>query len=464
MHARHRDTTDPLVRRERRRLVSRLARSRRAHARASRSIPGGVCSAAHAGGDAPILIERGRGARVWDLDGNEYVDMHAGYGSMVAGHAHPAIARAVGPTLSSGTCFGAPSPHAMPVAEELRSRFGLPLWRFTNSGTEATMAAVRIARAFTGRSVLLKVEGAYHGHHDGALVSVTPAADEAGDAAAPRSVPVGDGIPETVTRLTRVVSFNDVAALRSLFLELRGQIAGVIVELPLLNPTMVLPDAAFLDALSKVRTEHGALLILDEVKTGLVVARGGASELYGISPDLVTLAKALGGGLPCGAVGGRKEVMEIVAGGCVGVYGTFNGNPAAMAAARASMSEILTPAAYERLARMGSSVAAAFDAIIARYELSAVATVVGAKGALAMLPERPRSYRDWLRRDRALSELFWLYQLNRGVYLSPAPSTKWTLTVAHEQADIDRFVANFHELARELQQASVWSRRCAGAE
>jgi glutamate-1-semialdehyde 2,1-aminomutase len=430
------------VRRETGLLRSRTAGSARAFESAARSIAGGVCSTTHAGAPAPIHLVRGKGTRVWDVDDREYLDLHAGHGSLVVGHAHPAVVRAIKSSAECGLCFAAPSPSATPVAEELRERFRLPLWRFTNSGTEATMAAVRVARAVTSRDVVVKFEGAYHGHHDAALVSVSPTREEAGRRSRPRSVAASGGLPASGVALTRSVPYNDVDGLVRVFADAGADIACVIVEVPLLNPTLIFPDIAFLNAIERLCREHGALLILDEVKTGVVLARGGSRELYSLDPDLIALGKSLAGGLPCGAIGGRVEIMEEVARGAVPMNGTFNGNPVTTAVMRTVL-QLLDDEAYERLSYLGARACRALQAIIDSSGIPAAVASIGPRGCITMTAGAPRDYRDWLDRDRVMTELFWLHQVNRGVYPSPTPTGKWMFTLAHSELDVDTFVANF---------------------
>src|SRR5689334_3365552 len=241
-------------------------------------------------------MSHGAGSKVYDVDGTEYVDMHGGYGAAIAGHAHPAIVAAVSDRVRRGTHFAQPTEDAIWIAGELARRFDLPLWRFANSGTEATMDAVHLARALTGRDVIIKVEGCYHGHHDSVQVSVLPEADEVGPADRPARVPASTGIPLAVVDLVEVVPFNDLGAVERVLVERRGEIAGMILEPVMMNAGIITPEPGYLDGLRELLHRHGALLAYDEVKTGLTVGPGGASAAYGVAPDLMALAKAIGGG------------------------------------------------------------------------------------------------------------------------------------------------------------------------
>ncbi len=400
----------------------------------------------------PIFVERGRGSRVWDVDGNEYVDFHNGFGVMVVGHAHPKIVEAVRHQVERGTHFAQPVEDAVVVARELARRFQQPKWRFTNSGTESTLDAVRVARGFTGRDRLIKIEASYHGHHDALMVSVEPPADRMGDPGHPASVPQSDGIPAAVVELTHVVPFNDVAALEGVFTEHEGEVAAVIVEPAMMNVGIVLPDPGYLDHVKDVAHRHGALLIFDEVKTGVTIAPGGATDRFGVTPDLIALAKAIGGGLPCGALGGRDDVMDVIEQKRVAQMGTFNGNPLTMAAARATLLEILDGGAYAHFDALAETLQGGLDETIARHELPFHVTTLAARGGVTYRAARVRNYRDYLEIDRSFAYLSWLYQSNRGVLMAPGAEENWTLSVQHSAEDAQRYVENFAEMARDLRR------------
>src|ERR1700681_3596316 len=285
-------------------------RSRRTHSRelwkeALEFIPRGVPSSFQDTPPQPVFIDHGQGSKVWDVDGNEYVDFHNGFGVMVVGHAHPVVVKAISERAALGTHFAQPVADDAVGAEELARRFKQPQWRFTNSGTESTLDAVRLARGFTGRDRLIKIEASYHGHHDALLVSVEPSPDLMGPADAPVSVSYSAGTPQAVVDLVTVVPFNDLEVLERTLDRHRGEVAAIIVEPVMMNIGIVLPQEGYLAGVRDLAHRHGALLIFDEVKTGVTIAAGGATERFGVTPDLVALAKAIGGGLPCGAVGGR---------------------------------------------------------------------------------------------------------------------------------------------------------------
>ncbi|MDR9451114.1 MAG: aminotransferase class III-fold pyridoxal phosphate-dependent enzyme, partial [Acidimicrobiia bacterium] len=278
-------------------LSDRTPRSKEVYQRAKQVMPAGVPSSFQDQPPHPIYVTGGSGSKVFDVDGNEYIDFHNGFGVMVVGHAHPAEAAAITRVAGLGTHFAAPNETSVRVAEELSRRFRLPKVRFCNSGTEATMDAIHLARGFTGKDCIVKIEGTYHGHHDAVMVSVKPPADKLGPVDSPASNPFSKGIPLAETNLTLVIPFNDADALERL-LSARDDIAGVIVEPIMLNIGVVMPKPGYLDALREITTRHGVVLIFDEVKTGITIAPGGAVEYFGVVPDIVCLAKAIGGGVP----------------------------------------------------------------------------------------------------------------------------------------------------------------------
>jgi len=443
-----------LTEREIERLDASTQRSKRMFERARAVMPLGVPSSYHAREPWPIYLERGKGAVVWDVDGRQMFDFHNGFGSMLQGHAHPAVTRAVEERLPQGTHFAAPTEDVIAVAEELARRFGLPKWRMVNSGTEATMDAIRIARAKTGRDTVLKILGSYHGHHDAVMISIGLSLGDIGDREAPPSKPYGAGIPAATIELTKVVPFNDAELLERRIQQLDAEgskPACLILEPILMNIGVVMPEPGYLEAVREITKRHGVVLIFDEVKTGLVVAAGGATERFGVTPDLVTLAKTLGAGFPSGAIGGTDDAMSVVEDGSVYQVGTFNGNPIVMAAARASLEEVLTPDGYAHLERMGDRILAGCQTVVDRYGLPAYSVGIGAKGCVTFSPARIVDYETFKEnQDVELTELAWLYNLNRGIFMTPGREEEWTLSVAHDEEAIDTFVAVYAELAGEL--------------
>jgi len=437
-----------LIAEQERAFLAGQTRSAQLFAEARTVLAGGGTSSWQIARPQMIWLSHGAGSKMIDADGRSYVDMHGGYGVGVAGHGHPAIVEAVAGRVPRGTHFAQPTPDAIAVATELARRWGLPLWRFGNSGTEATMDAVHLMRAITGRDRILKVEGCYHGHHDSVMVSVANEIDEIGPATRPTSAPAGTGIPAALTELTTIVGFNDLDAIERAFAEHAGGVAGMIVEPMMMNAGIIPPDDGYLAGLREVVHAHGALLTFDEVKTGVTTAAGGVTELSGVTPDIVTLAKAMGGGVPCGAIGGTAEVMAYVADGRYEQVGTFNGNPLTMAAARAMLTEVTTPDAYEHLNALRDQLVAGAQETIDRYGLPAYPLGFGAKGSVTFAPARVRHYRDFMRIDDQLSHLHWLFQINNGVFLPPwGKAEQWTLSVQHSHDDAELFLSNFEAFA-----------------
>ena len=445
---------EELTKREQETLDSRTTNSGEMFERARRTLSGGVASSYQVREPWPIYLEKGHGAKVWDVDGNEMVDFHNGFGSMVQGHAHPAIVAAVQRQVARGTHFAAPVEDAIVVSEELVRRFGLPQWRYVNSGSEATMDAIRIARAFTGRDTIIKIFGSYHGHHDYVMVSISVPYENIGDPDNYASLPYGAGIPKAAAELTIAVPFNNAGAMERrierLFDEGRPP-ACVIMEPAMMNLGVVLPEPGYLEAVREITRRHGVVLIFDEVKTGLCVAPGGATEKFGVLPDMVTMAKALGGGLPSGAIGGSAEVMEVVNNGAVYQVGTYNGNPLTMAAARASLEQVLTPEAYVHLDMLNDRLMAGCDAVLEKYDLPGYTVGISSKGCVTFSPAKITDYASFqANHDGELTDLAWLYMMNRGVFMTPGREEEWTLSVAHSVEDADTYIAAFEEMAHDL--------------
>ena len=309
------------------------------------------------------------------------------------------------------------------------------------------MDAIHLMRAITGRDLIIKFEGAYHGHHDAAMVSVWNEED-LGPEDRPRSLAAGGGIPQAMVDLTLVATFNDLTLVEQLFAEHPGQIAGVIVEPILQNCGVLVPDDEFLPGLREITRRHDALLTFDEVKTGLTVGRGGATKRFGVQPDIVCLAKSLGGGLPISAIGGTEQVMGAISDGTYEQVGTFNGNPLSLAAARAMLTEIMVPETYAHLERLQERMRVGAEDVIARHHLTAHVATAGAKGSVIYSAEPMRTYRDFLRIDGRYAVAAWLYQFNRGVFLPPwAKGEQWLISVQHSEADIDRYLETLDDFA-----------------
>lgn len=442
---------DELIEKGERLFVERQPRSAELTARARRSLAGGVTSNWQIAWPQTVWMSHGKGAKIFDADGDEYVDMHGGYGVGILGHGHPHLQRTLAERISYGTHFAQPTEDAIVVADDLARRFGLPLWRFNNSGTEATMDAVHLMRALTGRDLIVKIEGCYHGHHDSVMVSVYNSADEIGPVDRPHNPPSGTGLPDAITGLTLVVPFNNIEVLERLFAERADAIAGVILEPIMMNAGIIPPEENYLERVCDLVHEHGALVTFDEVKTGVTTSPGGATAMFGVTPDIITLAKAIGGGVPCGAIGGTRDVMSAIVDGRYEQVGTFNGNPLTMRAARVTLTEILDESAYAHLGDLRDRMVKGSQEVIDRYELPAYPVAFGAKGCITFSVNPVRNYRDFLAVDERFSHLHWLVQHNGGVFLPPwGKSEQWMLSVQHTIDDVDRFLDNFESFAKDL--------------
>ena len=445
------ERVEALIKEGERRFVERQPESARLLTQARDSLAGGVTSSWQIAWPQPIWVSHGKGSKVFDADGTEYVDLHGGYGVNVVGHGHPDVAEAIAARASKGTHFAQPTEDAIAVAEELKRRFGMPLWRFANSGTEATMDAVHLMRAISKRDLIVKIEGCYHGHHDSVMVSVANEGDEIGSPDSPLSPAAGSGLPRAIVQLTLIAPYNDIEAMERIFAAKGDEIAGVIIEPIMMNAGIIPPVDGYLEAVRDLAHQHGALLAFDEVKTGVTIAAGGATERLGIRPDIICLAKAIGGGVPCGAIGGTQEVMSFIAEGGYEQVGTFNGNPLTMAAALATLTTVLTGEAYNHLERMSKQMVDGAASIIEKYELPAYPIGLGAKGSVTFSPKRVRNYRDFLAIEERFSHAHWLFQHNGGVFLPPwGKAEQWMLSVQHTEEDAALFLDNFEEFARAL--------------
>jgi glutamate-1-semialdehyde 2,1-aminomutase len=370
-----------------------------------------------------------------DLDGHEYVDLTLGYGALFTGHSHPALRREVAAQLARGTLFVSPCEDNALVAEALAARFGLPEWRFTNSGTEATMDAIRVARGITGRSRIVKVEGAYHGHHDAVLVSTKPPRDLAGPSGAPTPVPSSEGLTAGILDDTMVVPFNDLDALERVLAP--RDAACFIVEPVMENIGICLPDPGYLAAVRELTRRSGTLLLFDEVKTGITAGWHGGSGCYGVTPDLIAVGKSIGGGLPLGAFGGSSECMDAVTGCRVLHAGTYNGNPLCMSAARAVLCDICTPEETSRVIARNTEFAAVCQSALSARGMPAHIVRCGAKGCVTWSTTRVRNYRDYLATDFDVAFAQWIWGVNRGILLPPGLDEQWLVSVAHTEEDLE---------------------------
>ncbi len=428
--------------------TKRTTKSQAANKRAWDSLPSGVASSFQYYDPHPVVADRAAGSHLWDLDGNEYVDFNMGYGALFSGHSHPIMAKALHEQIDRGTLFVTPCESNADVAENLKARFGMELVRFTNSGTEATHDAIRAARAFTGRDRIVKVEGGYHGHHDEVMISMKPAIDMAGPAHAPYSVPATKGIPTSLLAEVSVVPYNDPGALEAVLA--KGDVAAFIVEPAMQNIGIVLPRPGYLQAVREITRKYGTMLIFDEVKTGITAGWGGATGHFGVQPDLICLAKSIGGGLPIGAFGGRADIMALITEGKVLHLGTFNGNPLVSAAALAVLRDICTKDAIADAIAKNASMVARIGAIVKEYELGAHTVQLGAKGCVTHRRNVVRNYREYKESDFDVAYAHWIFGVNNGILLPPGLDEQWLVSMLHTQADLDHHVEVFRSFAQAL--------------
>jgi glutamate-1-semialdehyde 2,1-aminomutase len=434
--------------RELQRYSDRTTASQAANARARRVLPLGVPSSFQAYDPYPIVVRRSEGAFMEDVDGHRYVDFDMGFGALFAGHGHPLVRAAVDRQLDNGTLFVTPCEMNAEVAELLGERYGLPMWRFTNSGTEATMDAIRVARGVTGRDKIVKVEGGYHGHHDEVMISMKPPLDKAGPADAPIPVPATAGVTQAVLGDTIVIPYNDADALERVLAD--NDVACFIVEPVMENIGICLPQPGYLQRVREITQRHGTLLIFDEVKTGITAGWGGATGALGVTPDLVALAKSIGGGFPVGAFGGKAEYMDTITQGKVIHLGTYNGNPLVMAATRAVLTEVCTPEATDGVIALNAKLLDACNGIIANAGLPAHTVQFGAKGCITWAVEPIRNYRDYKATDFDLAFAQWIHGINRGVLLPPGLDEQWLISMMHTESEAMHYADVFGEFVAEL--------------
>lgn len=416
--------------------------------RASRIIPGGVNSPVRAfravGGD-PFFVERGEGCHLWDVDGNQYIDYVLSWGPLILGHSHPAVLEAIVEAARSGTSFGAPTLAEVELAELVRDFFpSMEMLRFVSSGTEATMSAVRVARGFTGRDLILKFEGCYHGHGDSFLV-------RAGSGVATLGLPNSPGVPAELSKLTLTAPFNDLDTVAEIFRIHAGAIAGVILEPVVGNGGFIPPEPGFLEGLRRITRADESLLIFDEVMTGFRVARGGAQERFSIEPDLTTLGKVIGGGLPVGAYGGRRDIMEQVAPlGPIYQAGTLSGNPLAMAAGLAQLRTLDDLNPYAELEKRTARLVDGLVSLMREAGFPAVGGSLGSMWGIFFGDEPVRSFADAQRSDVARFRSFFHQSLRRGVFFAPSAFEAGFTSTAHDEGVIDETLNRVADAVRAL--------------
>ena len=419
------------------------AKSEQLFEQAQKYIPGGVNSPVRsfrAVGGTPAFLARGQGSRVWDVDGNEYIDYLGSWGPLVLGHAHPAVVDAVKDAAEKGTSFGAPVENEVMLATLICQALpSVEMVRLVNSGTEACMSAIRLARAFTGRNKVIKFAGCYHGHADGLLV-------KAGSGAMTHGIPTSAGVPESYASETLVAEYNELSTVEAAFAAFPTDIAAIIVEPVAGNMGVVPPAAGFLEGLRRLTADNGALLIFDEVITGFRISYGGAQGLFGVRPDITCLGKIIGGGLPVGAYGGRREIMERVAPlGDMYQAGTLSGNPLAVAAGVAALNELQKPDAYSRLDSMAQRLTEGLRQVFNRAEVPSTINRVGSMFTGFFNPGPVETLAQVEQSDVSAYGRYFHAMLDGGVYLAPSQFEAGFISLAHTEDDIDRTIAAAEE-------------------
>lgn len=422
-----------------------MSKSAQLYKQAQKKIPGGVNSPVRAWkavGGKPKFISRGRGSHITDADKNKYIDFVSSWGPLILGHAHPTILRGLARAARRGTTFGAPTESELKLAEMVSRLIpSIQKMRLVSSGTEAAMSAIRLARAYTSRSKIIKFDGCYHGHSDGLLV-------RAGSGVASLGLPDSPGVPRGIASETLVASFNDQASVETLFNRYANHIAAIIIEPVCGNMGVIPPAPGFLGSLREITRRHRALLIFDEVITGFRVSLGGAQELYQLEPDLTCLGKILGGGLPLAAFGGKKKIMDLLAPeGPVYQAGTLSGNPIAVAAGLTTLSLLSRRGTYEALEKRGQDLQDGFQQVLRKYHICGTINRIGSMMSLFFGIQKVRNVDDARKCDRELFAKFFHGMLKRGIYLPPSPFEAAFLSLAHTPKDIGRAVRAFDDWA-----------------
>ncbi|WP_101295774.1 aspartate aminotransferase family protein [Halegenticoccus soli] len=432
--------------------VERTPTSERLHRETRAHVPAGVASTFRNWDPHPLFVERASGVHLYDVDGNAYLDFALNNGAAMVGHAHPAVNEAVADQLGDGTLYCHPHELLSEAAVEIKRRWDpIDLVRFTNSGTDSTMHAIRVARAYSGRDKILKIEGSYHGVHDYVLISKSTPEGKWGHPKRPAKLVESAGVPEQVAETVEVAPFNDLEAVESILREHRNEIGAVIVEPIVMNVAVTQPRERFLHGLRELCDEYGLVYIFDEVKTGAKVAPGGAAEYYGVEPDLVAMAKSIGGNFPVGAFGGSEEIMRTIEDDAAH-FGTYNGNPLVLRALVTVLRDVLTDEAYERAYALGDALAQGYEDVMEDAGLVGHVDQVTTQGTAVFTDHEIRNYRDFQTHvDPDLQENYFFGMLNRGVMAQPhGIAQQWTISVQHDRAYVDEHLEAFKDLAPRL--------------
>jgi len=433
--------------------TARTSKSKKLWENAAKVIPGGVGSTVRYFKPYPFFISKAKGSKVWDVDGNEYIDFIMGYGVNITGHAHPTIVEAVKEQIEKGSMYTMPHEKTALYVKELLRRFPMmDMFQLANTGTEATMHAIRVARAYTGKDKIVKIEGTYHGQHDYVYVSIHPPLAQTGPKWAPTPVIESEGIPADTAKNTLITPYNDVEAMENLFKKHEGEIAAVIMEPIMLNCGVILPKPGYLKDVRKLTQEHNIVLIFDEVKTGCRVAPGGASELYNLEPDMITLAKAIGGGLPLAAFGGKREIMESIGPlGRTSHGGTYCANPLSISAGLACLTKVMTNKMHKHITNLGEKLNKGVRDMIEDTGVTAWLNGIGPVGYIFFTETPPIDFRTATVNDLDKTWEYWFNMVNNGILpWGPLQFEEWYVSVPHTKEDIAKTIETSGEALRKL--------------
>ena len=430
----------------------RTPRSRELYDETNQHVPAGVSSTFREWFPHPLYVDRAKGVHLHDVDGNQYLDFGMNNGAGLSGHAHPAITTAIVDQAEKGTLYTKPSKLLPEAAREIKHRWDtIEKVRFTNSGTESTMHAIRVARAHSGKDKILKIEGSYHGVHDYVLVSKSASREKLGHAKRPSKVVESTGVPDAIRETVEVGPWNDLDAIENILQEHINEIGTIIVEPIVMNVGVTQPYEEFLHGLRELCDEYGLVYVFDEVKTGVKVAPGGAAEYYDVEPDLVAMAKSIGGNVPIGAFGGRERVMAEIEKGAAH-FGTYNANPLGLRAVITQLSDVLTEEAYDHVNALGEQLAQGYEEIMADHGITGHVQSVNSQGSVSFFDAPVENYRDYLVNvDIDFHENYWFEMLNQGILPHPHhPSQQWTISVQHTQEHVEEHLSTFNTVAPRL--------------
>jgi len=453
----------PSTLKEVRRYLDRTRRSREIFENVSEYIPYGVNSNQRYYPPYPLYYKRARGSRIWDVDGNEYVDFNMGYGTLLVGHSHPKLNEALHRQIEEGILYTFPYHLLEEISELIIDLMDIDMFRFSNSGSEAVMFAIRLARAFTGRDIIIKVEGSYHGTYDNVLFSIWPYRGLAGPRKMPVSVLETLGVPDVMENLVRIVPFNDIEPLVDILEDEGDDVAAIIVEPVMMNAGIIMPEKGYLEELRRLAFEYDVVLIFDEVKTALRAGRTTAAKIFGVEPDIITAAKAIGGGSVISLVGGIEEIINLIGPSESireqGVLhaGTYNANPFSLISLYTTLTEILTDDAYREMIRLNKMLCEGYKKIFGENGIDVQVQRFGVSGAYIFSPEPVKSFRDLLNLPFELWYPYYYSMLNRGVIpMATGPEEMWTLSVQHTEEDVEKHLEALESVMPIIAEAKMY--------